>query len=339
MKREHKRLVRLALAIDEQRKTSRRPPPPVELPINTWQICQQLQRRITRARQRGWKLAERRSRRDLRRMLDNLCGHLRIIEAEILHWQGDKRPSGVGDVYADLRALQREFEDVSFDVGRQTLAVTTEPIELEGVDLGRFQICLDWSHLDQDRSRPYRVVALDPNSAASNHSVTHPHVQDETVCEGEGHHAIVAALAEGRLLDFFLIVAGILRTYNCSSPYVSLAEWHGTECSDCGTLVGDEDRWNCEQCESSICGDCYLSCPSCDGIYCGNCVSRCEACDLDICGSCLQLCVGCRAARCPECLDENERCNNCYDREAEAASEIDDCSMQTGPEVRTGAPI
>ena len=39
---------------------------------------------------------------------------------------------------------------------------------------------------------------LDANPADANHSVTHPHVQDEAVCEGEGRQPVRRALEQGR---------------------------------------------------------------------------------------------------------------------------------------------
>lgn len=339
MKPQDKRLIRLAMAIHEQPSAVRCLPAAVELPSTTWQTCKTLLRRIQLARRRGWELAEQRSRRELRLMLQNLRGHLSVVEDEVEPSRREIRAASVGEVHADLLALQNEFEDVVFDARGQTISVTTEPIELESVDLGRFEICLDWSDLGERHSRNYRVIALDPSPAASNESVTHPHVQDEAVCEGEGHQSIARALEQGRLLDFFLIVAGLLRTYNSSSPYVSLAEWHGVECSDCGTMVCDDDRWTCEKCESPVCGECYLNCPVCDGVYCAACVTRCEGCDQDICSSCIEQCASCRVERCPDCLDENERCRECHEREAEEFSEKGICCPESSPQFDAGVAV
>jgi hypothetical protein len=56
--------------------------------------------------------------------------------------------------------------------------------------------------------------------------VTHPHVLDDHLCEGEGRQAIHAALTAGRLVDFFHLVKGILETYNEDSPYEALSDWY-----------------------------------------------------------------------------------------------------------------
>ena len=70
--------------------------------------------------------------------------------------------------------------------------VTTEPIELEGIALGRFEIRFNWLTVADER--PYRVVALDPNPASRSADTTHPHVQYERLCEGDGARAIHQAL-------------------------------------------------------------------------------------------------------------------------------------------------
>jgi hypothetical protein len=123
------------------------------------------------------------------------------------------------------------------------------------------------------------------NPAATNDSVTHPHVDGEALCEGEGRQPIRRALEQGRLLDFFVIIANLLRTYNSDSPYVSLSDWHGVECFDCGTTVCDDERWTCEKCDTTVCGECYSNCPECDGIFCDACVTRCEGCDENHCSA------------------------------------------------------
>ena len=100
---------------------------------------------------------------------------------------------------------------------------------------GPFEIRLDWRQLGS--ATPYRVVALDPHPAAKDTDVTHPHVQEEQLCEGEGRSAVRAALAEGRLYDFFLLVSQLLHTYGRGSAYVELDNWDGIPCDDCNAPV------------------------------------------------------------------------------------------------------
>ena len=96
-----------------------------------------------------------------------------------------------GDIYQDLLALEEEFPEVQIDLAEAQISVTTEPLILEGIHLGPFQIRLDWQQLKA--THPYRVVALEANPAASNEEITHPHVNGQLVCEGDGRVAIAAA--------------------------------------------------------------------------------------------------------------------------------------------------
>ncbi len=314
MTHKERRLLRLAVAIHEQLTTK----PPmianVELPTTLWRQSEVLLRRIRRARQRGWQLAAQLLERDLQKLLRELRGELVKIEPRQEPSQSKSQHASVADIHADLVSLHEEFEQVSFDRRGQTISVTTEPIEFDGVYLGPFEIRLGWSNLKEIQRRKYHVLAVDANPAASNEGVTHPHVQDEAVCEGEGRRPIQQALEQGRLLDFFLIVINLLRTYNPGSPYVAISDWHGVECSDCSSIC-DEDRWTCEKCETTVCGECYISCPQCDGIYCNYCVSCCQGCEENHCTDCMKTCSRCRAELCKGCFDNNERCSDCHDQE------------------------
>ena len=321
MTRKEKLLMRLAVAIHEQLKAEQSKSVNVELPATTWQQSEILFRRMRRAHQHGWQLAAQRLQRDLRDMLRRLHGEVIAIDRMLEPQHDERRATSIGDIHADVVALHEEFDQVSFDQRGRTISVTTESIELEGVYLGPFEIRLEWGDLPEGHPHSYRVIAIDANPAASNDSVIHPHVQDEAVCEGDGRQSIHNALAQGRLLDFFVIVANLLRTYNSGSPYVSLSDWHGLACSDCGTTVCDDERWNCEKCETTVCGGCNFNCPSCDGIFCNECVMRCEGCDENHCGACMQHCSRCHAEFCRGCLDDNERCSDCHDQETEEESE------------------
>jgi len=126
----------------------------------------------------------------------------------------------------ELDGLQKEFGDIEFEASNNTISVVTEPITLEDIYLGPFKIQLEINKLNQlYNSSPYLVIALEPNPAATDDTVTHPHVSGEKLCEGDGSVAIRTALEEGRICDFFTIVRSILNTYSPDSPYVSLDDW------------------------------------------------------------------------------------------------------------------
>ena len=161
------------------------------------------------------------------------------------------------------------------------LSVTTDRIVLEDIYLGPLQIRLDWQRLGLS-SQPYRVVALDPHPAAKSDDITHPHVQDEQLCEGEGRSAIRAALAECRLHDFFLLVSQVLHTYGQGSAYVELDDWDGVPCEECGASLDEDDRYCCQRCEATLCGGCSVSCQDCGDSYCSGCIGQCAACDCEL---------------------------------------------------------
>lgn len=228
------------------------------------------------------------------------------------------RISSLSEIYDDLAALGGEFQEVSIDFDAGTISVTTQPITLRGVHFGRFEIRLEWRELADRRS--YRVIALEPNPAATNDAVTHPHVQDERLCEGDGREAIEAALAQGRLGDFFLIVTQLLNTYAQGQAYVELSSWQGTPCSDCGAHVDDDERYFCDRCDAELCGGCSSSCEGCGNGFCSNCIKSCQDCQRASCESCLTACTGCQSRCCQECLDD-QRCSACQAEQEEESND------------------
>ncbi|MEI8373292.1 MAG: hypothetical protein WCJ35_10725 [Planctomycetota bacterium] len=306
-----RKLFRAAVVIQEQSSRQRPVPESIYLPDYSWNHLQQLKRNITRARERGWHLAA----QSLLGTLPDACRDLqRDLEASLQTLATHTRPrlpTNASAIYQDLRALQGEFDKVEIDLTAHELTVTTETIELEGVLLGEFQIKLYWTDIGQT-SHPYRVVALDPNPAARREDVTHPHVQDEQLCEGDGRAAIAAALAESRFYDFFLLVNQVLHSYGEGSAYVELSDWDGTPCADCGTSVSDDDRYYCHRCDSTLCDSCSSNCQGCDNSHCTSCLQACADCGELYCSSCLKACPVCRKRFCPDCRQEG-LCTTCYE--------------------------
>ena len=330
-----KQLLKLAITIHDLLAKRNFKPNEVNLPAATWRACENLLRKMRRARRRGWRLAAERVQRDLDEAVRRMQGELIRASQGIQSRHGELHQASLGDIYSDLLALHNEFEDVSFDPQAKTISGTTEPITLEGVYLGPFEIRLNWGYWAEDYSDYYRVIATDPHPATSKEDVTHPHVDNETVCEGEGQQPIRRALEEGRLLDFFTIVDNLLKTYNSASPYVAIEDWDGVDCADCGDTVSGDDRWICEKCDASICEGCYVSCHHCRGIYCSECVTSCPDCGEYVCNFCMKECSECRDQRCPDCLhqnetesfgkhDKHERCKDCHEQIEEQNEEPTD---------------
>ena len=211
----------------------------------------------------------------------------------------------VREIVDDLQQLREEFGGFNYDRDHQCLVAVTEPIELEGVYLGEFEVRLHLDRLAQDQwDRCYSLVALDPNPAAGNSSVTHPHVSDERLCAGDAVAPIRAALGSGRLCDFFQLVRSVLNTYTPGSPYVALDSWRGTPCYDCGYVTDSEDtRW-CSSCEQDFCEECSSYCRRCDETTCSGCLAECRVCEEGVCPSCMTRCQECGEALCRSCVDD-----------------------------------
>jgi len=170
---------------------------------------------------------------------------------------------------------------------------------------------------------PYHVIALSPNPAATDETVTHPHVSNETLCEGDGCVAIRTALEQGRLSDFFTMVRSILTTYNPDSPYVALIDWCGEPCYDCGYVMSRDDIYYCIFCEHDYCQECSTYCRCCDEGCCVGCAEQCPHCEDQVCTNCMQECAECNSTCCSSCLEDNI-CPNCKE-EMENENEEQEC--------------
>jgi len=293
----------------------------INLPTDDWQRCQRLLKKMRLADQLGWRLAAGRYRRDLRETVHRVTRATSEI-GRLLAPPGDHLTrASIRDIFADLMALHDEFDEVAFDREMGTIAVTTAAIELDGVYLGPFEIRLAIEDMTIEPPFDFRVIASDPHPAASDDSVTHPHVQDQVLCEGAGHDAIHRAIQDGRLFDFFVIVANTLRTYNSGSPYVHLGDWYGVSCTDCGATINRDERWTCEICDQAVCGDCHFTCAQCDAVCCNECATCCESCHQNHCKACISQCAECGEAHCQSCLNDDERCDQCHDQETQENDE------------------
>ncbi len=283
----------------------------ISLPWWEFQHCQDLHRKLERARSRKWALAAATLSENLEIALCRLHDLLAGLLAEQRRRSGRPGVPPLKSLYQEVRALFEEFDNVEYDLKRRQITVTTEPVELDEVYLGEFAICLDLN--DLGKSHAYHVIAKDPQPAAANGSVTHPHVQDQYLCEGEGTIPIQRALAAGRLCDFFQIVNQILHTYNSGSAYVQLDNWSGVHCGDCGSTVPADDVGCCDRCEASLCEECGFCCNGCDNRLCAACSHDCLKCGERFCTVCLTPCEACEDEFCQSCLS-NGKCKICHDR-------------------------
>jgi len=218
----------------------------------------------------------------------------------------------LGDIVAELLQLEQEFGEIKIDLKARTISVITESIMLDEITFGPFEIKLFIDDIKKVITEsPYRVIALAPNPAGSDCNVTHPHVSSESLCEGDGYIAIRKAIQQGRLNDFFTIIVQILQTYNPDSPYVSLYDWEGTSCYDCGGTVSDDDRYYCEYCENDFCESCSSYCQICETTICMGCTFECIACNQATCRHCTAECIECEVIFCKDCINEEGLCKTC----------------------------
>ena len=308
-------LTHAAVEIHEQ--MSRPQVPVVSLKEAGWTECQRLLRLLARAESRGWYMAANRIQRRLLHATNSLQEQLTTIR-DALATKPPMAPS-CSDIHADLAALDAEFSKVQVDRKRRLLSVHTDAIDIEGVELGSFKIRLHWEKLSHTLS--FDIEACEPNPASEHAGTIHPHVQNNTLCEGEGRNAIRAALHEGRLFDFFTIVNSILHTYNPESAYARMEEWESVSCNGCGRTMHTDDEHSCEACSTTSCLDCTTGCTDCGDRYCCDCISECEVCDEPACTACLRKCNHCDETCCKSCINNDNLCEECLEQETETTTE------------------
>ncbi|QDT66721.1 hypothetical protein [Calycomorphotria hydatis] len=307
---------------------------PFDLPAVEIQDLKRCHRQLMLARQHRYCGAELRVTQSLRSSLLNLSRRLEVLA---FNWdqqrKGSPQVSTLSEIYRDLVALEAEFPEVRCDLAARTISVMTEPITLDDIELGPFEIRLNWNALSDINRSPYKVIALEPNPANRSSLITHPHVQNGVLCEGEGHLVIQSALQEGRLFDFFTIVVHVLRTYNPDSPHVSLESWDGISCGDCGCLIEEEDIYSCEFCSLVNCDMCTGCCHVCDAHACNSCLNECEECHSACCHHCQTRCTTCKRRCCSDCLDMEERCSLCQLEPSESETTDEETNSSTNPET------
>ena len=247
----------------------------------------------------------------------------------------------------ELRHLESEFGTVTVRWSDTVIRVVTEPIELKNVPLGPFAIEFNWTGGPSAiGSRAIEVKALEPNCPAGRSDVTHPHVQDDILCAGEAKDALDQAVADGRLVDAFQLVHSVLTNYNSGSAYVSLNEWNGSHCAQCGRRTRSEEASSCEGCGSELCDECGERCEGCDEHRCGDCLEPCDVCrerhcrgclattagGRAICSDCREVCPGCETSVPRDELDADGRCPTCS-----TVEETDDLAPE--PEAAEAIPL
>lgn len=274
--------------------------------------CQQLFRKLEKARRRHLNRAAAAVASDLDLSLRLLQERLGSYLAGLAVRSVATTVPSLKTLYYEVLGLSEEFDKIHYDLEERLIVVTTEPIELEDVCLGAFEIRLSLNRLGEHR--PYEVEAIDPQSAAADEMITHPHVKDKQLCEGDGRAGIRRALAAGRLADFFQIVNQVLHSYNSGSAYAQLDEWFDIACTDCGDMTSADSAHVCGKCDKHLCEDCAWKCKSCFSSLCSECGQACPQCKCRFCDVCLHECAKCGDQFCPSCLSQG-KCQGCHDQD------------------------
>ncbi len=278
-----------------------------------------------------------------RRAVDVLH-ELHGLLSEVLPSLGDRRlrqRAALRDLHQDLLQLRDEFDEVQFDLRRHLIVAVTPSIELEEIALGPFRIELHLDRLvEHANASAFDLIALRPNPADSNEDVTHPHVRDRQLCAGDATVPIARALEQGRICDAFLAVAAVLKTYNPGSPYVSLSDWHGQPCSDCGYTVGPDDSRACDGCEKEFCKECIGWCEVCESSYCRSCLEEDPQSGRSCCRSCRHRCGAChRVVDADSFVEETGLCPECHEERTqpqEKENQDEFSNPATAPEPDSG---
>jgi hypothetical protein len=250
-------------------------------------------RSLQSARSRGWRAAAAIRYAELLAQLKALAGNVQQSR-QALERTAPAVPR-FETVVEELRQLANDFATFDIDLRRKVVSVTTEPITLDGVSLGRFCIELLVERLACPEDVPIQVVALEPNPAQSDSLVTHPHVRRDRLCPGDATVPLKRALADARLADAFHLVHGVLAHYNAHSPHVHLEDWGGTAVS------ADEVEY-CGRCRHALCINCSRTCERCGRVRCPECAEHCAVCESVFCNTCLAPSAHSGKRCCARCL-------------------------------------
>ena len=292
-------------------------------------ICESMKKHITNysniakesklfavSTERNWFGSAEKVRTRISRNLNDFSNHLQQFK-NLINQDEIKLPK-LSDIYADIVQLEKEYGDLKIDLGKKTISVISDYIELDDVPLGTFEIKL---HIDRINKlyteSPYIVIALEPNPASSDENVTHPHVSHDVLCEGDGYVPIRRAVEEGRIFDFFSLIDNILQNYNPDSPYVALDEWEGNSCYDCGNTLSYDESYYCERCDQYFCSHCSSYCQKCNTTICMGCSYQCPSCEEPVCNRCVAKCQECEEFFCIDCLNEEGLCSDCEEQRKE----------------------
>jgi hypothetical protein len=172
---------------------------------------------------------------------DSLRAHDRLaIEHAKNTYSGAPEPPSARDVFAQLRALSREYGGVVYNHARGTIAVVTPRVVLADrshpavvVDFGPFELRLALHCLADHRpaTEAFTAVALERQySKSGNDDISHPNVNAAGICFGHAADPVAKALRDGRILDAFSIAATLLAAEGArNNPYTFVWQFAYTQ--------------------------------------------------------------------------------------------------------------
>ena len=132
-----------------------------------------------------------------------------------------------------------------------TIRVISNPINLEGIYLGKFAL-----NLSAHRRLVIHADPIEPNYAYESDSVSHPHVEDGSICLGGARTAVEDALKGLDIYSAYKMVLILLNSYNPDGAYIRLDRWEGDSeelfsCFECGAETNEEGEFvECYGCNS-----------------------------------------------------------------------------------------
>lgn len=282
------------------------------------QELQQLTKLFTRAISKQWLASAVELKKRISYVTDSIEGRAKDIGPDTKEIIAGLRnyPTQL-NLIEDLKAVKEEFGNLLYDQEESCMVVFSKDITFDDVNLGSFELRIPINLIGSSTT----VVARTPNYPVVDEETTHPHIQNNEMCLGNGRNQFYDAIQQGRVLDAFTTLNSILITYNLNSAYVEIENWNinsedYTECNDCGDSTHVEETNTCEDCESCYCNHCIHGCDVCDGMKCEYCMNnKCSICkDKRLCKDCTHECQICDAIFCEECMSnstEEQTCANC----------------------------
>lgn len=232
----------------------------------------------------------------------------------------------VETIMKDLDAIEGDFVKWIYDGFRNVLTIRTDEITLthpsEGfrVYFPGFDINLKLNNIAEHAEPVYSITAeraVYPDRAATREFI-HPHVRNNSLCEGAGSEAAELFITRGLLQDFVVLINQILSTYNPDSPHLRLAYWTDDAWEE-GMRDEDDGYDTCGRCGERRHRDDMSYCDDCDTFYCGGCSSWCDKGERLLCHECIDSRHNDHRGCCDHAggegclLWENDACQSCDD--------------------------